>query len=189
MTEVSTALITGGAALLSACIALGGVYVGQLLQGKREQKNLVEQWKREDRTRFADHKRDLYANCLGILAKWIQEVDDLAFVADIELHRLIDDGQDPPDNLAEWLDENDHKDPTRYIDRCHALLQQVRLVAPENIYHAVWGVIGSAMRASEFLVFNGKPTNAYDRAQRARKDLDKVADLMTKDLATAIDYG
>jgi hypothetical protein len=184
--DASTALITGGAAILSASIALGGVYVGQLLQGRREREYRAELWRREDRHRFADHKRDLYANSLNILSKWIREVDDLAFVADIDFNQLVDEGKEPPANLLERVREDGRKDPTRYIERGYALVQQIRLVAPKEIYHGVWGVIVVAARASELLILSAKLTDAYDRIQRASKGLDKVAALMTEDLASAV---
>jgi hypothetical protein len=156
-----------------------------LLQGRREREHRAEQWKREDRHRFAEHKRDLYAKCLTILSKWMGEVDDLAFMAGLDINQLVDDGKELPTDLLEWIKDDDRRDPTRYIDRCHELLRQVRLIAPTKIYEGVGSVISIATRASELLIFNAKPTEANDTIRGAQNELDLVADLMTEDLASA----
>lgn len=182
MADISTAIVSGSAAVLSACIALSGVYFGQLLQGRRERKQRAEQWKREDRHRFTEHKRQLYADSLALLYRWSEELDEIIFLADISIHELIDEGKEPPKNLFNWLKKHNQKNPIRYRTKSDNIRQQVHLVAPQEIYSAMSALISDMYRVTEFLVVNAKPNEAYDRLRKTEKPLNSLTDLMRSDL-------
>jgi len=116
-------------AVLPAVTALAGVLLGQVLQGRREEKRWhrgrerdqelsshqraqnVALWAREDRNRFVDYRRDLYADYLASLVKHIDVIDQASIRLDIEDHRRADEQEELLDDYQSWLIENGYTDP------------------------------------------------------------------------------
>ncbi|SDN58876.1 hypothetical protein [Allokutzneria albata] len=127
MEGISNPWVTGGAAVLAALIAFGGVALGQLMQSRRERQLRTDQWRREDRHRFADHKRELYAELLSYFDRWQHDIR----CYDIEFNKQNKDSANFP---IDWLDSANAPDgiteERRSID---LLLGRVRLVS-----NAIW---------------------------------------------------
>ncbi|MFD1148073.1 hypothetical protein [Saccharothrix hoggarensis] len=106
MVDVWTALISGGT-------ALGGVLIANIWQGHREDKR----WKREDRYRFVEHKRELYADFLGRLDEWIREIQPAS------VSRLI--GVDPTKDWIHTIGDNKRKEVALAQDRLRLISDTV----------------------------------------------------------------
>ncbi|MCK2245385.1 MULTISPECIES: hypothetical protein [unclassified Crossiella] len=122
MTNINL-LIPLGASAIGALIALAGVVVGQLMQGRREFKLRESQWVREDRHRFTDQKRDLYADVLATVDKWQRNLREF------QHHMII--GRSPSPKLwSHWVNAKSAGD----IDRrqMDLLLGRVRLLSPQT---------------------------------------------------------
>lgn len=177
MTNPWVAVITGSAAILAALFALIGVHYGQWLTTRREREHRLEQWEREDRLRFADHKRELYAEYLAAISRWKREVSDIAFITDLELPKESD-GTDP----YSWALKQGYASVEDRGDAARKALMRVRLVAPREIWAAGAEIIGLIAVACRKVLYEGKAAEAEEDLNKVDPLHHKIAEMMRMDL-------
>ncbi|MGE3795799.1 MAG: hypothetical protein AB7I38_17995 [Dehalococcoidia bacterium] len=129
-----------GPSIIAATAALIGVLMGNLLQSRRERSrwNLDRQaqrqrdhelWGREDRHRFTEHKRDLYARFLSALARFQGSsfVNQLLYEADLPDRPT---SEDAPRNKLDWLFGQSSESGVTEVSEC---LHAMSLVAPDEL--------------------------------------------------------
>jgi len=187
-------------AALPALAALAGVLLGQFIQGRREEKRWHRErerdealwsqqrdkdaalWAREDRIRFADYRRDLYADFLATLIRYADLLERASVEIDIEEHRRVDEGETLLDNYGAWLYERGYDDLAPTGKDLDLLTQRVGLVAPAPVERTAASLNYVARSAIEMLIINKKPTLAYDVTQDVFNGIPELHTLMRADL-------
>ncbi|PWK83134.1 hypothetical protein C8D88_11115 [Lentzea atacamensis] len=177
MTSPWVAVITGSAAILAALIALIGVHYGQWLQSQREREDRVEQWQREDRHRFADHKREIYAEFLILMSRWHTHVGEVAYIADLELP--ADPEQADPYG---WAQSKGFSTIEEQGDPVRKALMRVRLVAPHEVWSTGAKIVGLIANACEKILYEAEVLQAQEYLDEVDFLHNKIAEMMHEDL-------
>ncbi|WP_154697192.1 hypothetical protein [Lentzea guizhouensis] len=117
MTNPWVPVITGGAAIFAALIALIGVHYGRWLQMHQERELRDDLWKREDRLRFNPENRVLYAEFLGEINRWLREIQQVTYFA-----------RDDQDTVRRWMYHRKNNDRMKLAliqDQVHLVSQKV----------------------------------------------------------------
>ncbi|SDM85881.1 hypothetical protein SAMN04488074_12821 [Lentzea albidocapillata subsp. violacea] len=126
MSNPWTLLAGAAATVIAALLTLIGVHYGQWLQTRRELATRREQQRHENFHRFADHKRELYAETLAHLDEWHRELK-IAFVH-VEVWK-----NDPAiEKLEPWVDWVVAPSiPIQHRQHTYLILARLRLVSLE----------------------------------------------------------
>lgn len=173
-------------AVIAAAAALLGVLLGQLLQTRREDRNWRRQredqrrrdvalWDREDRHRFTDTKREIYAKQLEALRAFRDAAMDQ--IRTIDTARRAGDDRDPLNIVGrESMDScNEKRDAARSVH--HELM----LVASEPLIEAVTQRLLLIVDARSLALFDGEPIEA--RAKLNAYDNPGLVKIMREDLS------
>ncbi|MFJ5990933.1 hypothetical protein [Lentzea sp. NPDC092896] len=173
MTSPWVPIITGGAAILAALIALIGVHYGQWFQTQREHQARVEQWQREDRHRFTERKQEIYSDLLTELRNWHRDLTDF------ELSELL--ATNAAVRLEKWA--NVHDDVLNYPEgqqHINLLLSKAQLVS-EVVRESAVSVRKSLETATWYYRGDARTKNGPDLLEVGAQ-LTQLVDVMRSDL-------
>jgi hypothetical protein len=180
--------LTAAAAVIAAIIALAGVVVGQWMQRKTTRLQLEEQrrrdaelWKREDRYRFAEAKRNLYVKFLAESVGFEELVGQRALKDSLAGKRVASDRFEP------WLEQwnllvAEH-------NKLIGLLAEIQLVADEDVNTKAEQLASRLEDASEQQrMDDGKPESVFEYIEDSRLIRKDLKEAMRAELASQMEY-
>jgi hypothetical protein len=151
-------MVSGWVPAITALAALLGVIVGQFWQARREDKRWkrergerLEQWQREDRYRFAEYKRELYADFLSGLRRFRGEITVSALHIDQVRASRVESGEPPIENMTEYLLNRGQVDSEAFASLVRAL-GNLHLVTPESIRLEGQDCFDALVRANSLII-------------------------------------